>query len=52
VVQIGAGQVTVNAGAGATVVQRQSHITTVGQYAVATLAAYAADTFVLSGDLQ
>lgn len=49
-VQLGAGKVTVTA-SGTTVVQRQSFAKTAGQYAVASLFAYAANTFALSGDV-
>lgn len=48
VIQKGAGQITF-AGT-ATVNHRASHDKTVGQYSIVTLFAYAADTFVLSGD--
>jgi len=50
-VQIGAGQVTVSAGAGATVNSRGSMTKLNGQYAAGSLVAYAANTFVLAGDL-
>lgn len=49
-IQIGAGQVTITAGAGAAIHNRQSHAKIAGQYGIATLAAYAANTFVLGGD--
>jgi hypothetical protein len=51
IVQLGAGQVTPTASS-TTLHNRQSFTKTAGQYAVATLAAYVADTFVLGGDLQ
>jgi len=51
IIQLGAGTVTPTA-SGTTINQRLSYTKTAGQYAVATLVAYAADTFVLSGDLQ
>lgn len=51
IVQLGAGAVTPTA-SGTTLHQRQSYTKTAGQYAIATLAAYAADIFVLGGDLQ
>jgi hypothetical protein len=51
IVQLGAGAVTPTASS-TTLHQRQSFTKTAGQYAVATLAAYVADTFVLGGDLQ
>jgi hypothetical protein len=51
IVQLGAGQVTPTASS-TTLHNRQSFTKTAGQYAVATLAAYIADTFVLGGDLQ
>jgi hypothetical protein len=51
IVQIGAGNVTPTA-SGTTISQRQALTKTAGQYAIATLASYATDTFVLSGDLQ
>lgn len=48
-VQVGTGQVTVEA-AGTTINNRQQHNKLAGRYAVATLAAYASNTFVFSGD--
>ena len=48
-VQKGAGQVSFSA-SGTTVNNRQSHTKMAGQYAVASIVAYAADTFVLAGD--
>lgn len=48
--QLGAGQVTVGAGSGVTIANRYGHTKTSGNKAVASLIAYAADTFVLSGD--
>lgn len=48
-VQIGAGQVTIAAGAGATVNSYGQQKKLVGQYADAGLWAYSADTFHLSG---
>lgn len=50
VLQLGAGQVTPTA-SGTTINQRESLTKTAGQYAVATLFAPSADTFVLTGDL-
>lgn len=50
IVQLGAGQVTPTASS-TTIHQRQSFTKTAGQYGVASLVAYAADTFALSGDL-
>jgi hypothetical protein len=50
-VQLGAGQVTPTASS-TTLHQRQSFTKTAGQYAVMSLAAYVADTFVLGGDMQ
>jgi hypothetical protein len=50
IIQLGAGKVTV-AASGVTIVQRQSFTKTAGQYAVASLLAYAANVFALSGDL-
>ena len=51
IVQLGAGQVTPTA-SGTTINQRLGYTKTAGQYAVATLVAYAANTFVLAGDLE
>ena len=50
VIQLGAGKVTV-AASGVTIVQRQAFTKTAGQYAVASLLAYGANVFALSGDL-
>lgn len=50
IVQLGAGKVTPTA-SGTTLVQRQSYTKTAGQYAVMSLVAYVANTFVMSGDL-
>jgi hypothetical protein len=49
VVQIGAGQVTFSPSS-TTINNRQSHTKIAGQYGVASLAAYAANTFLLGGD--
>ena len=49
VIQKGAGQVTFVASS-TTINNRQSHTKIAGQYGVATLVAYVADTFVLAGD--
>jgi hypothetical protein len=51
IVQLGAGPVT-PAASGTTLVQRQSFTKTAGQYAVMTLVSYAANTFVMAGDMQ
>jgi hypothetical protein len=51
VVQLGAGQVTPTA-SGTTLLQRSGYTKTGGQYAVLTLVSYAADTLVMSGDMQ
>jgi hypothetical protein len=48
-VQKGAGQVSFSA-SGTTVNNRQSHTKIKAQYGVASIVAYAADTFVLAGD--
>ena len=48
-VQKGAGQVSFSA-SGTTVNNRQSHTKISGQYGVASVVAYAADTFILAGD--
>lgn len=48
-VQKGAGQVSFTASS-TTINNRQSHTKIIGQYGVASLLAYAADTFVLAGD--
>lgn len=50
-IQIGAGQVTFT-GSGATVNQRESKLKIAGQYGMATLSAYASNTFALGGDLS
>jgi hypothetical protein len=50
-VQKGAGQVSFSDDSGATTINnRQSHTKINAQYGVASLLAYAADTFVLAGD--
>ena len=50
-VQKGAGQVSFSDDSGATAINnRQSHTKINAQYGVASLLAYAADTFVLAGD--
>ena len=50
-VQKGAGQVSFDDNSGATTINnRQSHTKINGQYGVASIVAYAADTFVLAGD--
>ena len=49
-IQLGAGQVTVQAGASATVTNRQSQLKLAGQGAVGTLIASAASTYYLAGD--
>lgn len=51
VVQIGAGQVTFTASS-TTISNRSSFTKTAGNKAMATLVAYAADTFVTGGDMQ
>ena len=48
-VQKGAGQVSFSA-SGTTVNNRQSHTAIAGQYGIASIVAYTADTFVLAGD--
>jgi len=48
-IQKGAGQVTFSA-SGTTINNRQSHTKINGQFGVASIVAYAADTFVLAGD--
>ena len=48
-IQKGAGQVSFSA-SGTTINNRQSHTKINGQYGVASLVAYVADTFVLAGD--
>jgi hypothetical protein len=52
IIQLGAGVVTVSAGGGVTVNSYSSLFKTAGQHAAATLIAYAADTFNLSGNLS
>jgi hypothetical protein len=49
-VQKGAGQVSFTGAVGVTINNRQSHTKINGQYGVASIVAYAADTFVLAGD--
>jgi hypothetical protein len=49
-VQKGAGQVSFTGAAGVTINNRQSHTKINAQYGVASIVAYAADTFVLAGD--
>lgn len=48
-VQLGAGQVSLTA-SGTTINNRQAHLKIAGQYGMATLIAYLADTFVFGGD--
>ena len=50
IAQLGAGAVTVTA-SGTTINSRGGLVATNGQYAVASLVAYVANTFVLAGDL-
>jgi hypothetical protein len=49
-IQLGAGQVTVTAGSGATVSNRQSHTKIAGEKGVATLVATGTSAYVLAGD--
>jgi hypothetical protein len=49
ILQLGAGQVTPTASS-TTINNRQSQTKTAGQYALASLIAYTADTFILAGD--
>ncbi len=49
-IQGAAGQVTVAAGAGATVVNRQTQLKTAGQYAMCSLVTTAANTYIFGGD--
>jgi hypothetical protein len=49
-IQKGAGQVSVSAGVGATVNNRQGHTKTAGQHAVAVIEADVADNFYFGGD--
>lgn len=51
IVQLGAGQVTFVASS-TTITNRQSFTKTAGQYAIATLVAYASNTFITSGDME
>lgn len=51
ILQLGAGAVTPSASS-TTIHQRLSLTKTAGQYAYATLVAYSADVFALSGDVQ
>jgi hypothetical protein len=50
IVQKGTGQITPTAAGGVTISSRQSYTKTAGQYAVMSLLAVAADTFILFGD--
>ena len=49
-IQLGGGQVIFAAGSGVTISNRQSHTKIAGNKGMATLASYAADTFILCGD--
>ena len=49
-IQLGEGQVIFAAGSGVTISNRQSHTKIAGNKGMATLASYAADTFILCGD--
>lgn len=51
IMQLGAGQVTVTAGAGVTLRSQGSKLKTAGQYAVATCCKIATDTWVVIGNL-
>lgn len=51
IVQLGAGQVTLTASS-TTIYNRQSYTKTAGQYAVVTIVAPVANTFITSGDMQ
>jgi hypothetical protein len=51
VIQIGAGQVTLDAGSGVTLNNADSFLAISAQYGAATLYAYAPDTFYLGGQL-
>ena len=51
IMQLGAGQVTITAGAGVTLRSAGSKLKTNGQYAVATCAKIATDTWVVVGNL-
>jgi hypothetical protein len=50
IIQWGAGQVTISAGAAVTIHNRQSFTKTAGQYAMMSLVAPVADSFILAGD--
>lgn len=52
IMQLGAGQVTITAGAGVTLNSAGSKLKTNGQYAVATCAKIATDTWVVVGNLS
>ena len=52
IMQLGAGQVTITAGAGVTLNSSGSKLKTNGQYAVATCAKIASDTWVVVGNLS
>jgi hypothetical protein len=51
-IQVGTGQVTFQAGASATVNNRQSHTKTAGQSAVVSLIASDTSTYYLAGDTE
>ena len=50
VVQKGAGQVTLSAASGVTIVNRSSETKTAGQYAILSVVNIGSDTFIISGD--
>ena len=52
IMQLGAGQVTITAGAGVTLSSQGSKLKTNGQYAVATCCKIATDTWVVVGNLS
>jgi hypothetical protein len=52
IMQLGAGQVTITAGAGVTLRSEGSKLKTKGQYAVATCAKILSDTWVVVGNLS
>ena len=50
IVQKGAGQVTISAGGGVTIVNRSSETKTAGQYAIVSIINIGSEAYVISGD--
>ncbi len=51
IVQLGAGQVTLAAGSGVAILNRQSYTKLAGQYAIATVVSHTANNYISSGDM-